>query len=122
MVLESYNCVLWSSQVEESLEHLFFHCPFAASCWDLIAFHSIDALSRFQIVESFKLIFTKEFFMEVFILLCWSIWTERNDLIFKGLQPSVMKCKVNLKKELTLLCFRVERRSEIAFVQWLESM
>ena len=59
MVLENCNCVLCSSQVEESLEHLFFHCPFAASCWDLIAFHSLDALSRFQIVESFKLVFSK---------------------------------------------------------------
>jgi hypothetical protein len=122
MILENYNCVLCSSQAEETLEHLFFHCPFAASCWALLAIHSLDALSRFQAVEAFKLVFNKEFFMEVFILLCWIIWIEKNDLIFKGLQPSAMKCKVNLKKELALLCFRVRSRSELAFVQWLESL
>jgi len=66
--LESYNRVLCSSQVEETLEHLFFHCPFASSCWDLLTFNSSDALSRFQVVEDFRLVFNRFFFMEFFIL------------------------------------------------------
>lgn len=134
MVLESYNCVLCRNQIEETLEHLFFYCPFAACCWNFLAFQTSVTLSRLQAVEAFKLAFNQVFFMEVFILLCWSIWSERNDLIFKGLQPSIIKCKVDIKKELTLLCSsffffflttlcsKVKRSSETAFIQWLNSL
>jgi hypothetical protein len=31
--LENYNCPLCADSVEETLEHLFFDCPFAATCW-----------------------------------------------------------------------------------------
>lgn len=47
--------------------------------------------------------------------------TERNDPIFKGLQPSVQKCKGNFRKELSLLCFRIKSSSKPSFVLWLDS-
>jgi hypothetical protein len=30
MELESFNCVLCNAQAEETIEHLFIDCPFAA--------------------------------------------------------------------------------------------
>jgi hypothetical protein len=69
MVLESYNCVLCISQVEETLEHLLFHCPFAASCWGPLAFHFSDAVSRFQAVEAFKLVFCSILYVSIYFTL-----------------------------------------------------
>ena len=34
MELQDYNCVLCNGLIEESLCHLFIHCPFATSCWN----------------------------------------------------------------------------------------
>lgn len=37
MQLELYNCVLYQSQLEEMMQHLFFSCPFAKECrWSLL--------------------------------------------------------------------------------------
>jgi hypothetical protein len=32
MHLDDYNCVLYTSQIEESVTHLFLACPFAIDC------------------------------------------------------------------------------------------
>jgi hypothetical protein len=34
--LPSYNCVLCQGNVEETVEHLFFECPFSEWCWRLM--------------------------------------------------------------------------------------
>ena len=34
MELQDYNYVLCNGLIEESLCHLFIHCPFATSCWN----------------------------------------------------------------------------------------
>jgi len=36
MALPSYFCVCFNLSVEESLTHLFLHCPFAQGCWSTI--------------------------------------------------------------------------------------
>jgi hypothetical protein len=32
----SYDCVCTNCPLEETLEHLFWNCPFAEICWDFI--------------------------------------------------------------------------------------
>jgi hypothetical protein len=39
----SYNCVLCTNSVEETVEQLFLHCPFARSCWSLFNLAIIQA-------------------------------------------------------------------------------
>jgi hypothetical protein len=34
--LPSFDCVLCQAAPEETVEHLFLHCPFAQSCWALL--------------------------------------------------------------------------------------
>jgi hypothetical protein len=34
--LESYSCVLYQNDVEETRDHLFLNCPFAIACWGLL--------------------------------------------------------------------------------------
>ncbi len=41
-------------------------------------------------------------FMELFLLAAWSIWKERNGLIFQGIQPSVSNWVKILKSDLSL--------------------
>ena len=55
MELPDYNCVLCNNLVEESLEHLLFHCPFASECWHWLNFETPHQSNLYQILESFKI-------------------------------------------------------------------
>jgi hypothetical protein len=51
--LPSYDCVLCQLQLEETLEHLFLHCPFAISCWNLLHLHIAHG-DPFEILQAFR--------------------------------------------------------------------
>lgn len=54
MDLECYICVLCPMSTEESLLHLFLHCPFAMSCWNLLGLANIIQADLFQTLSAFK--------------------------------------------------------------------
>ena len=85
MELDTYSCALCNSLAEETLEHLFLECPFAAICWNIIQVQIPLQSSLPEIFQQIKDQLDNAFFMESIILLCWVIWTERNDLIFNGI-------------------------------------
>ena len=81
--LPSYMCELYNDQVEESAIHLFWDCPFALRCWDMIiplkqrdtsVLH--DALLAMDLLP-------KEVGLNFITIACWQIWMQRNDKIFR---------------------------------------
>jgi hypothetical protein len=73
-------------------------------CWNFIHV-DISLNSSFPELGSvLKIQIASQFFMEIIILLCWA----RNNLIFKGEQPSLASVKQIFLKELNLLKFRVK--------------
>jgi hypothetical protein len=92
MVLPSYNCVLCHSVTEETLVHLFIDGPFAQACWNL--FHLvISPVEPLDVLVFFKHQLNVPFAMDVIIIMSWSIWMERNDLIFKNDPPILISVK-----------------------------
>jgi len=64
MQLDSYNCDLCNSLVEESENHLFMDCPFARMCWDFIHI-DIPQNSGFpELASQMKDQLNSQFFME----------------------------------------------------------
>ena len=109
MILQDYNCVLCNATVEESLNHLFLDCPFAAQCWAMINVQVSQQLNPFQNLQSFKVQLGVPFFIEIIILMCWAIWKARNDLIFRQENPSIPLAKSNFRDEFQLLLLRAKR-------------
>jgi hypothetical protein len=62
-------------------------------------------------IPSIKVHLRQPLFMEIIILICWSIWTTRNDFIFEGLTPSLYRTRRKLKDELHLLIHKAKRKS-----------
>jgi hypothetical protein len=81
--LLSYNYVLCNLHMEETLEHLFLSCSFAEACWTSLNLF-VPQDDPFSVILSFKNQLVVPFFMEITILMSWSIWMARNDLIFRG--------------------------------------
>jgi hypothetical protein len=56
------------------------------------------------------------------ILMCWTIWTSRNDLIFKGIPPEIGTARGFFLNEILLLVHRVKSRNSISFEQWTQNL
>jgi hypothetical protein len=98
-VIPSYDCVLCNPRVEETLEHLFLNCNFARSCWASLNLF-IPHGDPFEVLVSFRQQLNLSFFMDVILIMSWSIWMARNDFIFKGQQPSLQSAKACFRKNL----------------------
>ena len=90
MVLESFvDCPLCARSVEDC-PHLFFTCPFAQEVWlaadvGRIVTTSEEAFWRSLSGGAFR---RETEWLTIFATL-WSIWTHRNEVIFRGCTPSV---------------------------------
>lgn len=121
MVLQDYNCVLCSHNIEESLFHLFFDCPFAMACWYSLNLVIPVNCTPLQIFEAFKAQLQIPFFLEIIVTMCWSIWTVRNDAIFRGLPISIRSCKMIFKSEFALVILRAKYSFHPDIDLWLEA-
>jgi hypothetical protein len=108
MALESYNCVLCHLDVEESLHHLFFHCPFAQSCWNVLGLAHLVQDDILVTLPLFKDHIRRPIFMEIVVSMFWDIWSLRNDCIFRNIQHSIQSCKAVFRQELAWVKLRAK--------------
>lgn len=84
MELPSYNCALCQENVEELVSHLFIECQFASDCWETLDLHPHANLQPLQNPELLRAQIDKSFYLEIIILMCWTIWKCRNNQIFSN--------------------------------------
>jgi hypothetical protein len=121
MHLPDYTCVPCACTVEEDLIHLLFQCPFALACWDALHLAVPNTSDAGIITESFRDQLQLPFFMEIVITMCWSIWTMRNDAIFKNIPHSLHRCKLVFRKEFALVILRARSNFHPLIDLWLEA-
>jgi hypothetical protein len=102
----------------ETRDHLFFSCPFDISCWQYLCPGWIQALADGHMVvqdmvQSLKAKIQQLFFIEIIMLISWFIWMTRNDIVFKGINPSLYRCRHKFKEELALMVHKAKRKSYI---------
>jgi hypothetical protein len=122
MFLPSYDCVLCSSSVEETVDHLFLECDFAGACWGLIGQTVISSPNSFQRFQTFRTQIGKKFFMEIIVIMCWSIWSARNDAVFRGVQPSCLRSLEFFKSTFRQFLWRARKFYFPAFELRLEHL
>jgi hypothetical protein len=71
------------------------------------------------VTQSLKVRIQQPFFMEIIMLISWSLWTIRNDFIFKGITPSLYRCKYKFKEEMALLVHKAKRKSYVGLKAWV---
>ena len=84
MALDSYNCAICLTDEEETAQHLFWNCPFAQQCWGILNLQTIQTGDTSENILAIKDQLNNQFFMIAVILMCRTIWTARNELIFKN--------------------------------------
>lgn len=122
MHLDSYDCALCMNATEETLEHLFLGCTFASSCWYQIGIVLQPQANIPDTIQQLRDQMDPQFFMIVAILLCWCIWSARNDLIFKGIPQNPEMVKANFIRELKILTLRAKARFTTTFDLWIQNL
>ena len=120
MVLPSFTCVCCTLSVEELVCHLFINCPFAQLCWSSIGL-VVGQDDAFTTLENLKIQLGVPFSMDIIITMCWCIWMQRNDLIFRGIQPTQDQCHRHFGKEFSLVILRAKVGLKQFMSSWLEA-
>jgi hypothetical protein len=89
--------------------------------WNTLHLLVPGGATTFQILEAFKTQLHLPFFMEIVITMCWSIWTVRNDVIFRGMSALVQPCKSIFRTEFALVILRAKTALHLAIDLWLEA-
>jgi len=64
--------------------------------------------SHLQIFEASKAQLQLPFYMKIIVTMCWSIWTVKNDVIFKCIPASIQRCKSIFRTEFDLVILRAK--------------
>jgi hypothetical protein len=111
-----------SPQRLETSAHLFLRCNFAKACWASLGITVITTRPILQIINHIKRDLRVPFFMEIIILMSWSVWKSRNDWIFNNIDPSVEDCQLRFISDFKLLLQRAKHSSLLPMENWLNSV
>ncbi|KAM3292613.1 hypothetical protein ACQJBY_036379 [Aegilops geniculata] len=120
MHLPDSTCALCLDKVEEPLLHLFWNCPFALSCWDVIAPGRTRGISTFDEIVLISNQLPKDLALDIIIMSCWSIWSVRNDKIFRSAPPSIDSWKFHLSEGLWAVQLRAKDDKAIKVKEWTD--
>jgi len=84
----NYACMFCQNPPEETVEHLFFNCPFSQRCWDVVGMTWPIDDNRLALLHGGRDNWRQPLFMDIFLLAAWSLWMERNNQHFRGIQHS----------------------------------
>jgi hypothetical protein len=98
-----------SSPPEETIEHMLFQCDFSKACWSKLQMAWITNGDRLEIVGKGHADWHKPLYMEIVIVESWSIWKERNNKLFNGIDPDVESWTRRFKQDFALLEHRTKK-------------
>jgi hypothetical protein len=81
-----------------------------------------DSGNSHQRIYLAKHAFPHPFFMEVFMIAAWCIWTKRNRLIFSNKPPGLSTWKLSSKEEVLRHMIRIKSSLHQCIVDWLEAI
>jgi len=122
MILETYSCEICITGQEETTQHLFWGCPFTQNCWGLLNLEIIPTGSTFQNITAIKDQLQNRFFMIATILMCWTIWKVKNELIFNNNQLGLQEAKTLFLKEVGVVSNRIKSQLKQDFLLWLQNL
>jgi zinc-binding in reverse transcriptase len=87
------SCVYCSAY--ENIDHLFVTCPVANMLWDWIFSHNGFTFQGVHVDDLWIIYFCIPLKDKILIelvrsVVCWTLWIERNDIIFQSKTPSQM--------------------------------
>lgn len=106
-----HDCPLCNLGVLETNEHLFYECPFATRCWEIIGINWNNQLAMQQKYDQARANWQRPLFKEVTILASWNIWKQRNKVVFDGEVATHLDWLRKLKEDFVILGYRINSQN-----------
>ncbi|KAI4966763.1 hypothetical protein ZWY2020_036986 [Hordeum vulgare] len=121
MHLDNPYCPFGNQNAEETDLHLLWGSGFAQDSWNSL----IPNKKRGTFLYGETLLAIDQlpnaFAPEIVILGCWSIWNQRNDKIFRGIQQTIQSWRFHFKQDLKLLQHKIKQKHSKEFKLWLHN-
>jgi hypothetical protein len=114
-------CVMCDRDEEETIDHLFFECPFARECWVTIHFDWDVSVQLNDRLTEARLASHLPFFTEAALIAAWELWKLRNDRVFHRRDPSPSLWLSNFKSQCLLQSVRCKEDLRSSFGVWLDA-
>lgn len=114
-------CVMCNTRALETIDHLFFECPFARECWLKLGITwdtSPELLDRYAEARASH---TTPCFTEVTMIATWELWKLRNDKVFQRHQQTLALWFYNFKFQCISQSVRFKDDLRSAFCIWLDA-
>lgn len=120
-IQDTVTCVMCSTGAEETIEHLFFDCPFAKVCWATVHFQWDELLPLWDRFIHAGTIHNLPFFTEATLIAAWELWKLRNDKVFQRRDSTPSIWLGNFKNQCILQSVRFKDDLRSSFCVWLDS-
>jgi hypothetical protein len=120
-VTADHNCVLYCNDALEDWSHLFFECNFSVRVWIYLQVNWTQG-SGPEMLKNTKRRFKGPCFVEIIILACLNIWKQRNNKIFKNIQPTFRYWKAGFFSDVTFLKQRVKESIVPILSSWIDNL
>jgi hypothetical protein len=88
----------------------------------LLNIQTIQGASSNENVAAIKIQLHSQFFMTAIIIMLWTIWKARNELIFDSNQIGIQDCRTLFFQEIRLVYLRVKESLTELYDQWIQSL
>lgn len=111
-IYQPFNCVLFH-QEKETVDHLLLQCSFAQQCWQNLM-EKLDISmplqnTMWELFQSWPILFKSSHLSCIWNIIAntivWSIWWERNKIIFRKVVSPIDKVNEILEKN----CFKISK-------------
>lgn len=99
-------CVMCNLGELETIEHLFFECPFAQDCWMRIGISWDSSLELYDRFTQARQSHNIPWFTEAVLIAAWELWKLCNDKVFQRCAPTPMRWLCNFKNQCNLQSVR----------------
>ena len=114
-------CIMCDNGEEETIDFLFFDCPFAKECWASIHFSWDESLQLNDRLTQARMAHNLPFFTKATLIGTWELWQMRNDKIFQRRDPSPSLWLSILKVNCLLQSARCKEHLRSFFCVWLDA-
>jgi hypothetical protein len=101
---------------------MFFVCNFSQGFWWAIGIEWNVDMDIHQMIADAKTKYSMSFIMDIIITGCWSLWDQRNNAIFNGIDPNLHRCIVKFKSYFCLNMHRAKPSLKEGMQSWLDTL
>jgi hypothetical protein len=120
--VEFNDCILCNDCPQETIMHMFFECNFSQGFWWAIGIEWNVDMDIHQMIADAKIRYSMSFIMDIIITGCWSLWDQRNNAIFNGVDPNLQRCIIKFRNYFCLNMHRAKPSLREGMQSWLDTL